>query len=92
MSLKKAALDPMSLTPRIACGYPEPYRSRCLPREKRALGDALTAGMCAGFPLGAQDGHCLLTAAGAARLRRVTARVPAAARRLRPRAARRATA
>ncbi|MBA3501526.1 MAG: cupin domain-containing protein [Deltaproteobacteria bacterium] len=22
------------------CGYPEPYKSRCMPREKRALGDA----------------------------------------------------
>ena len=109
MSTKKAALDPMSLEPRIGSGYPEPYRSRCLPREKRALGDALglkkiginhttlppgkessmrhwhtheeefvfvlsgevvlrtdageqllTAGMCAGFPLGTQDGHCLI--------------------------------
>ena len=109
MSLKKPALDPMSLTPRTGCGYPEPYRSRCLPREKRALGDALglskiginhttlppgkessmrqwhtheeefvyvlsgevvlrteageqllTAGMCAGFPPGTQDGHCLV--------------------------------
>ncbi|HUQ12263.1 MAG TPA: cupin domain-containing protein [Steroidobacteraceae bacterium] len=41
MSLKKPALDPMSLTPRTSSGYPEPYRSRVLPREKRALGDAL---------------------------------------------------
>src|SRR5689334_22595118 len=41
MSLKKPALDPMSLSPRISSGYPEPYRSRVLPREKRALGDAL---------------------------------------------------
>ena len=41
MSLKKPALDPMSLTPRTGTGYPEPYRSRVLPREKRALGDAL---------------------------------------------------
>ena len=24
---------------RSSCGYPEPYRSRCMPREKRALGD-----------------------------------------------------
>jgi uncharacterized cupin superfamily protein len=40
MSLKKPALDPMSLTPRTSSGYPEPYRSRVLPREKRALGDA----------------------------------------------------
>lgn len=41
MTLKKPALDPMSLTPRTGSGYPEPYRSRVLPREKRALGDAL---------------------------------------------------
>jgi uncharacterized cupin superfamily protein len=41
MSLTKPALDPMSLTPRTGSGYPEPYRSRVLPREKRALGDAL---------------------------------------------------
>jgi uncharacterized cupin superfamily protein len=109
MNLKKPALDPASLEPRVASGYPEPYRSRCLPREKRALGDALglkkiginqttlppgkessmrhwhtheeefiyvlsgevvlctdageqtlTAGMCAGFPLGTQDGHSLV--------------------------------
>jgi len=41
MSLKKPALDPKSLAPRISSGYPEPYRSRVLPREKRQLGDAL---------------------------------------------------
>jgi uncharacterized cupin superfamily protein len=41
MSLKKPALDPASLEPRISSGYPEPYRSRVMPREKRALGDAL---------------------------------------------------
>ena len=41
MSLKKPALDPMSLTPRTGSGYPEPYRSRVLPREKRSLGDPL---------------------------------------------------
>ena len=41
MSLKKPALDPMSLAPRTSSGYPEPYRSRVTPREKRALGDAL---------------------------------------------------
>ena len=35
------ALDPASLAPRTGSGYPEPYRSRVLPREKRALGDAL---------------------------------------------------
>jgi uncharacterized cupin superfamily protein len=41
MSLQKPALDPMSVEPRNASGYPEPYRSRCLPREKRALGSPL---------------------------------------------------
>ena len=41
MSLKKPALDPLSLEARTTSGYPEPYRSRVLPREKRALGDAL---------------------------------------------------
>jgi uncharacterized cupin superfamily protein len=41
MSLKKPALDPMTLAPRTGSGYPEPYRSRVLPREKRALGDPL---------------------------------------------------
>jgi uncharacterized cupin superfamily protein len=41
MSLKKPALDPQSLEARNSSGYPEPYRSRVLPREKRALGDAL---------------------------------------------------
>jgi uncharacterized cupin superfamily protein len=41
MSLEVPALDPATLTPRTTCGYPEPYRSRVLPREKRALGDAL---------------------------------------------------
>ena len=35
------ALDPSSIEPRVTCGYPEPYRSRVLPREKRALGAAL---------------------------------------------------
>jgi len=41
MSLTKPALDPRSLPPRTSSGYPEPYRSRVLPREKRALGDPL---------------------------------------------------
>jgi uncharacterized cupin superfamily protein len=41
MSLRKPALDPMTLEPRTGSGYPEPYRSRCLPREKRPLGNAL---------------------------------------------------
>jgi uncharacterized cupin superfamily protein len=41
MSLKRPALDPASVQPRSTSGYPEPFRSRVLPREKRALGDAL---------------------------------------------------
>jgi uncharacterized cupin superfamily protein len=109
MSLKPPALDPASVAPRSSSGYPEPYRSRVLPREKRALGDALgltrvgvnlttlppgkesamrhfhtredelvfvlegevvlrtdegeqvlTAGMCAGFPAGVENGHQLV--------------------------------
>ncbi len=41
MPLERPALDPARVEPRSASGYPEPYRSRVLPREKRALGDAL---------------------------------------------------
>lgn len=41
MSLRAPANDPSTITPRTGSGYPEPYRSRVLPREKRALGDAL---------------------------------------------------
>ena len=41
MSLRKPALDPATLPARSTSGYPEPYRSRVLPRDKRALGDAL---------------------------------------------------
>jgi uncharacterized cupin superfamily protein len=41
MSSKGPALDPASVSPRTSSGYPEPFRSRVLPREKRALGDAL---------------------------------------------------
>lgn len=40
-SLMKPALDPAELAPRTDSGYPEPYRSRVVPREKRALGAAL---------------------------------------------------
>lgn len=36
----KPAIDCASVAPRNSSGYPEPYRSRVLPREKRALGDA----------------------------------------------------
>src|SRR5205085_11473365 len=41
MSPRRPALDPETVPARNACGYPEPLRSRVLPREKRALGDAL---------------------------------------------------
>ena len=41
MTLKVPALHPRDVRPRTDSGYPEPYRSRVLPREKRALGDAL---------------------------------------------------
>src|SRR5688500_14889211 len=41
MSLKVPALAPANVPPRSTSGYPEPFRSRVLPREKRALGDAL---------------------------------------------------
>ncbi len=40
MASHTPALDPRTLTPRNRSGYPEPYRARVLPREKRALGDA----------------------------------------------------
>lgn len=109
MTLKLPALDPSTLAARTSSMYPEPFRSRVLPREKRTLGDALgltrigvnlttlppgkessmrhfhthedelvfvvegevvlvtdegeqllTAGMCAGFPAGVQNGHQLI--------------------------------
>ena len=41
MSLQKPALDPSSLEAISRSGYPEPYRSRVMPREKRPLCDAL---------------------------------------------------
>ncbi len=41
MSLRPPALDPATVVARNSSGYPEPFRSRVLPREKRALGDAL---------------------------------------------------
>jgi len=40
MSTQRSALDAASVAPRSTSMYPEPYRSRVLPREKRALGDA----------------------------------------------------
>jgi uncharacterized cupin superfamily protein len=39
--LVRPALDPADVTPRAGSTYPEPFRSRVVPREKRALGDAL---------------------------------------------------
>lgn len=38
---QRPALDPATVEPYTRSGYPEPYRSRVLPREKRRLGDAL---------------------------------------------------
>jgi uncharacterized cupin superfamily protein len=109
MSVRKPALNPQDLQPLSRSSYPEPYRSRVLPREVRPLGDALgltrigvnlvrilpgkessmrhwhthedefvyvlegelvlrtegveqllTAGMCAGFAAGSEDGHHFL--------------------------------
>jgi uncharacterized cupin superfamily protein len=40
-ALHKPALDPQSVTVNDSCGYPEPYRSRVMPRHKLRLGDAL---------------------------------------------------
>ena len=106
MSVNKPALDPRSVAVHSSSAYPEPYRSRVMPRDKRPLGDALgltrigvnlttlspgkessmchwhthedefvyvlegelvlrcgpreqllTAGMCAGFAAGAEQGH-----------------------------------
>ena len=37
---KKSALDPRELAAESSCSYPEPYRSRVMPRAKRRLGDA----------------------------------------------------
>lgn len=39
--LKHPALDPATVTPRTDSTYPEPFRSRVLPREKRPLGNTL---------------------------------------------------
>ncbi|MFZ5468620.1 MAG: cupin domain-containing protein [Myxococcota bacterium] len=41
MTLKRPALNPADVSPRSSSSYPEPFRSRVLPREKRALADAL---------------------------------------------------
>ena len=109
MPLHKPALDPQAVEAVSRSSYPEPYLSRVMPRQRRALGDALgltriginhstlapgkessmrhwhtredefvyvlegevvlrtgsgeqllRAGMCAGFPAGAADGHQLV--------------------------------
>jgi uncharacterized cupin superfamily protein len=67
MTLMKPALDPATIEPNTGSGYPEPFRSRVLPRERRALGDVtdageqrLTPGTCAGFKAGSTDGHQLV--------------------------------
>jgi uncharacterized cupin superfamily protein len=41
MSLRRPALDPADVPPRSRSGYPEPFRSRVLPREKRPLAEPL---------------------------------------------------
>ncbi|HVO45189.1 MAG TPA: cupin domain-containing protein [Steroidobacteraceae bacterium] len=113
MALTRPALDPMSVEPVSKTLYPEPYRSRVMPREKRRLAEALglrklginrttllpgkessmrhwhtredefiyvlegevvlrteageqllTAGSCAGFPSGVEDGHQLINRSG----------------------------
>ncbi len=113
MASQRQAIEARSVTAQSRSSYPEPYRSRVLPREKRRLGDAfgltrvginqttlppgkessmrhwhtredefvyvlegevvlrtgageqlLTAGMCAGFPAGVEDGHQLINRSG----------------------------
>jgi uncharacterized cupin superfamily protein len=41
MPLQKPALDPLTVVAVCRTGYPQPYASRVMPREKRRLGDAL---------------------------------------------------
>ena len=41
MALRPPALDPSTIPPRTSSSYPAPFRDRVVPREKRALGDAL---------------------------------------------------
>ena len=41
MTLKPPALNPATLPPRTSSGYPAVFHPLVLPREKRALGDAL---------------------------------------------------
>ena len=74
MSLRVPALDPATSAPRTDSGYPEPYRSRVLPREKRELGEALGLDKIRGQPDDADAGQGILDAPlaharGRARLR-----------------------
>lgn len=39
MTSAATPIDPVALQAKNSSGYPEPYRSQVLPREKRALGD-----------------------------------------------------
>jgi uncharacterized cupin superfamily protein len=113
MASHQPAIEARSVTAQSRSGYPEPYRSRVLPRDRRRLGDALgltriginqttllpgkessmrhwhtredeflyvlegevvlrtgageqllTAGMCAGFAAGVEDGHQLINRSG----------------------------
>jgi uncharacterized cupin superfamily protein len=41
MTLRRPALDPATVTARSSSTYPPQFAERVLPREKRALGDAL---------------------------------------------------
>ncbi len=41
MSPRKPALDPRTIEAISRSSYPEPYRSRVLPRDKRRIGEAL---------------------------------------------------
>jgi uncharacterized cupin superfamily protein len=40
-TLTKPALDPRTVASQTTSGYPEPYRSRVVPRDRRRLGDEL---------------------------------------------------
>ncbi len=40
MKSSATPVNPLELKPNTVSGYPDPFRSRVLPREKRALGDA----------------------------------------------------
>ena len=41
MAVNKPALDPQQVEVLSRSGYPEPYRARVMPRQKRRLGVAL---------------------------------------------------